>query len=116
MNNDEFDMPLNNRYVEKKRQETKSRMSSVFDEYKELLRDKTHPNNQTPAYDKKLKTTINRLLSAADELDTVNPGEGIFGLIVLSLMSILRVKDRTVELEAENKELKKEINRLKKRK
>lgn len=115
MNDETFDMP-NNRYVERKKQEAKGRMSSIFDEYKELLRDKTHPDNQTPAYNKRLKVTINRLLSAADELDTANPGEGIFGLIVLSLMSTLKVKDRTVELEAEIKELKKEINRLKKRK
>lgn len=114
MSND-FNLP-GNKYLEKKKQMNKDRMSSVFDEYKELLKDSTHPDNQTPAYNKRLKTTVNRLLSAADELDDVNPGEGIFGLIVLSLMSILKVKDRVVTLEADNKKLRQEINRLKKRK
>lgn len=113
-NNEDFNIP-NSRYVEKRKQEAKGRMGGIFDEYKELLRDKTHPKNQTAAYSQKLKTTINRLLSSADELDSVNPGEGIFGLIVLSLMSILKNKDRIVELEVEIRELKREISKLKKR-
>ena len=59
-------------------------------------------------------SVLNRLLIAADELDEVNPGEGIFGLIVLSLRSSLKLKDENVKLQVEVRELKREIGRLKK--
>jgi hypothetical protein len=53
-------------------------------------------------------------LIAADELDGVNPGEGIFGLIVLALRSCLKLRDDNVVLEVEVQELRREISRLKK--
>ena len=51
---------------------------------------------------------------AADELDDVNPGEGIFGLIILSLRSTLKVKDHIVDLEVRVRDLEREVSRLKK--
>jgi hypothetical protein len=108
-----FDMPTN-RYIEAKKQEAKGHLSTVFDEYKTLLKDRTHPDNQNALYNKRVQKTLQRLLSAADNMDAHTPGEGIFGLIVLNLRSTLRVKDENVRLEHKMKEMEKEIKRLKK--
>nr|BDD46179.1 hypothetical protein 16 [bacterium] len=110
---DNLTMP-SSRYLDAKKQEAKSHLTTVFDEYKELLRDKTHPDNQTAIYNKRVQRTLQRLLSSADNMDAITPGEGIFGLIVLALRSILRVKDENVRLEVKIRDLEKEINRLKK--
>jgi hypothetical protein len=107
--------PDGNRYLDAKKMESKRDVEIVFGEFKKLLADKTHPENQTAAYNKNVISTLNRLMVAADSLDSHNPGEGIFGLIILSLRSILKLKDRDVELEVKIKGLEKEINRLKKR-
>ena len=61
--------------------ETKRDIEVVFGEYKKLLADKTHPENQTAAYNKNVISTLNRLMVAADNLDTQNPGEGICVLV-----------------------------------
>tara|TARA_R110002110_G_scaffold23170_7_gene88727 strand:+ start:445 stop:774 length:330 start_codon:yes stop_codon:yes gene_type:complete len=106
-------MPTN-RYLQKKKQDAKGRISTVFDEYKRLLKDKTHPDNQGPVHNKMTQKTLQRLLSAADDMDSITPGEGIFGLIVLCLRSILRVKDENVRLEVRVRELEKELKRLQK--
>jgi len=110
---DRMSMP-SPRYLEAKKQEARGHLTTVFDEYKKLLRDKTHPDNQGKVYDRMVQKTLQRLLSAADDMDSVTPGEGIFGLIVLSLRSTLRVKDDNVRLEVKIKELEKEVKRLKK--
>ena len=110
----DINVPKNNRYMESKRAEAQNSVESAFNEFKKLLVDKTHPDNQTPAYHNNVVSVLNRLLVAADELDASNPGEGIFGLIVLSLRSILKLRDDNVQLEVEIRELKKEIGRLKK--
>ena len=100
-------------YIKNKRS-NKSKAESIFEEYKSLLADKTHPDNQTEAYKKNIIDVLNRLLVCADEMDNENPGQGIFSLIVLSLRSNLRLKDKIIEMEYENKKLKREINNLKK--
>lgn len=110
---DEFEMPKA-RFFEKKKQEAKAKVSKVFDEYKEILRDKTHPKNQKNSYQIKVKKTLQRLLTSADELEESAPGEGIYGLVILSLRSILFLKDKNIELEKEIFELRKEISRMKK--
>lgn len=114
MENEDTIRAPTSKYLESKKQGAKTKVTEVFDEYKELLKDKTHPDNQTPAYNKRVVVTLQRLMSAAADLDDSNPGEGIFGLIILSLRSILIVKDENVKLQVELKELKKEINRLSK--
>ena len=110
----DINVPRNNKYMDSKKGKAQNKIENAFDDFKRLLGDKTHPDNQTPAYHKNVVTTLQRLLIAADEMDGVNPGEGIFGLIVLSLRSCLKLRDSNIELEVEVKELKREINKLKK--
>tara|TARA_B100001027_G_C16077070_1_gene245577 strand:- start:142 stop:495 length:354 start_codon:yes stop_codon:yes gene_type:complete len=110
----EVKVPSNNRYLKSKKAEAQNSVENAFEEFKKLLSDKVHPDNQTPAYHNNVVSVLNRLLIAADELDEVNPGEGIFGLIVLSLRSSLKLKDENVKLQVEVRELKREIGRLKK--
>lgn len=112
----EVNLPKNNKYVESKKRDSKNRIEQVFDEYKGLLRDKTHPDNQTAAYNNNVISVLNRLLVAADELDSVNPGEGIFGLIILCLRTNLKLKDDNTVLEVRMRELELELKRLKKSK
>ena len=45
-------------------------------------------------------------------MDEVNPGEGIFSLIVLSLRCSLKLRDRCNSLEVENRELKNKIKKI----
>lgn len=92
-----------------------SKFEAMVDEYKTLLKDKTHPNNRTAAYDKNAVAIFNRLMVAADELDADNPGAGVFGLIILALRANLSLKDKNLELEVQVKELEKRIHRLEKR-
>ena len=60
-------------------------------------------------------SVLNNLLVSANELDEENPGEGIFSLIVLSLRSSLKLRDRCNLLEVENRELKREVKKLSKK-
>jgi len=99
----------------KNRRPTRSNYEVAIDEYKKFLYDSTHPDNQTMAYNKNLLNTLNKLMVAADERENDNPGEGFYSLIILALRSILHVKDETVKIRAENKNLRIEIKRLKKR-
>ena len=107
-------IPSNNKYMASKKAKVQNVVEKAFDDFKEILSDKTHPDNQTPAYKKNVIATLNRLLVAADELDELNPGEGIFGLIILSLRSSLKLKEDRIKLEAKVSELEREIGRLKK--
>jgi len=109
-------VPKNTKYMDSKKGEAQSNVENAFNDFKKLLSDKTHVDNQTPAYHNNVVSILNRLLVAADELDGVNPGEGIFGLIVLALRSCLKLKDDNTALEVEVRELKREIGRLKKSK
>lgn len=110
MDDQELKMP-SSRYLEKKKLDAKTKITLAFDEYKALLADKTHPDNHTPAYNQRVAKTLQRLLTAADELDSVAPGEGIFGLVVLSLRTGLKLKDQNIKLEKEIKTLRLEMKR-----
>ena len=109
-------IPTNSKYVDSKKNDAQRKVENAFADFKNLLGDKTHPDNQTPAFRNNVVSILNRLLVAADDMDSVNPGEGIFGLIVLSLRSCLKLKNDNLRLEVEMRELSKEINRLKKQK
>jgi hypothetical protein len=115
MMSEELETPGGSNYLNAKKSQAKDKIFQVFDEYKELVNDKTHPDNHTPAYNQKVIKTLQRLLTAADELDSVLPGEGIFGLIGLALRTSLKVKDQNIVLEKEIRDLKLEVKRLKKR-
>ena len=107
-------VPSNNRYLNSKKVEAQSSIEEAFNDYKKLLADKTHPHNQTPAYHNNVVSILNRLLVSADQLDEVNPGEGIFGLIVLCLRSNLKLRDENIKLEVKIRELGLELGRVKK--
>lgn len=110
---DGFEIP-NNNYIQQKVRQTKKNVQTVFDEYKALLADQTHPDNQTKGYKNNIQSTINRLLSLAKEMDEVDPGQGVFGLDILSLLSILKVKNETVRLKVEIRDLKRELKKMQK--
>jgi hypothetical protein len=114
--NDKINVPKNNRYVDSKKRDAQKKVENAFSEYKKILEDKTHPDNQTEGYKNNVISTLNRLLIAADEMDSENPGEGIFGLIVLSLRSNLKLRDEIIKSNVEIRDLRVEINRLKKMK
>ena len=114
MSDDEIKMPAS-KYMESKREQAKNKITEAFDEFKFLVKDKTHPDNQTAAYKKRVSASLQKLFVNAEELDNINPGEGIFGLFALSLNSILAVKNENIKLEKEVRDLKLEIKRLQKR-
>ena len=113
---EKINIPQGNKYMKSKRNDPKSKIEDAFGAFKKLLSDKTHSNNQTASYNKNVISVLNRLMVSADELDSSNPGEGIFGLIILSLRSVLKVKDNVVDLEVRVRDLEREISRLKKSK
>lgn len=114
MMQEEVKGPKNNKYIDSKKNQAKINAENSMSEFKKILSDKTHPDNQTPAYQNNVVHVLNKLLVSADELDSHNPGEGIFGLIVLAIRSVLKIKDENVKLEVELNSLKREIERLKK--
>jgi hypothetical protein len=52
-------------------------------------------------------------LTTADELDKVVSGEGIFGLVILSLRSSLKMRDELIRNEVKLRELERELKKLK---
>ena len=54
---------------------------------------------------------FNRLMVAADELDSQDPGAGVFGLIILSLRASLALKDKNLDLEIKVRELERRLKR-----
>lgn len=111
------DFPQNSHYIKKLKDQNRARQHGVFDEYKELLRDTTHPDNHTPAYKERIKKTLQRLLTIANDVDSNDEtaGEGIFGLMAVTLRSILLVKDENIKLKKELDDLRKEVRRLSKK-
>lgn len=107
----EIKIPRNNMFANRK--SNRQRAEESIANFKKLLDDKIHPDNQTDGYQNNVISTLNNLLVSANELDKENPGEGVFSLIVLSLRSCLKLRDRCNELEVENKNLKREIKKLK---
>lgn len=112
---DEVQIPQNSSYLDAKRQEVQRRFSTVLDEFKKLLGDKTHPENQTASYHKNIQGILGRMLSVADEADQQTPGSGLWALLAVSLRSHLRMKDELVKQEVRIREMELEIKRLKQR-
>lgn len=109
------DNKIGSAYLKQMEQNAGAQIAKAFDEYKALMQEKIHPQNQTPAYHKKVQGIINRVMSAAYAMDEVNPGQGIFALFALSLSTNVKLKDKMIELEVENNRLKKNLNSLKKK-
>ena len=109
--NEDLHLPKNSAYMQAKMNDTKARFSGVLDEFKKILADKTHPDNQTSGYHNNVKSILTRLLTTSDELDKVSPGEGIFGLLILSLRSSLKMKDEIIRAEVRIRNLEKMLER-----
>jgi len=106
-----INIPTNN-YLKNKKRNPRKKAEGAFQEFKKLMDDKTHPDNQTEGYKNNVVSTLNSLLVSANELDEDNPGEGIFSLIILSLRSSLKLRDRCNKLEVENRELKRGLKKM----
>ena len=107
----DFNMPKNNSYLNSKKIKVKTAAESAIADYNNLINDKTHEDNQGQAYKNNEMSILNRLLVAADELDSKNPGEGIFSLIVLALRTNIKLKNKIIDLEMKVKSLKTELKR-----
>ena len=57
-------VPKNTKYMDAKKGEAQSNVESAFNDFKKLLSDKTHADNQTPAYQNNVVSTLNRCLAA----------------------------------------------------
>ena len=106
----DINIPSNN-YLNSQKPNPRKKSEEAIESFKSLLEDKTLPENRTESHKKNEIHTLNSLLVSANELDQINPGEGIFSLIVLSLRSSLKLKDRINELEVENRKLKIELKK-----
>lgn len=111
--NDDVEIPSSSSFLDSKKQEVRIKFTSSLEEFKKILADKTHPDNQTAAYHNNVKSILSRLLSTADSLDKVFPGEGLFGLIVMSFRSSLKIKDEMIKMEVRIRDLELEIKKLK---
>ena len=67
--NDDVEIPSGSSFLESKKQEARSRFTSALEDFKKILSDKTHPDNQTTAYHNNVKSILSRMLSFADSLD-----------------------------------------------
>lgn len=112
---DDVDIPSGSSFLEGKREEARKRFASSLEDFKKLLSDKTHPDNQTQAFQANVRSILSRMLASADALDKVFPGEGLFGLIAISLRSNLKIKDELLKQEVKIRDLEIEIKRLKTR-
>lgn len=110
---EDINIPKNNQYLDSKKDDSRKRMEKSILEFNKILNDKTAPENQTSGYENNVKTMLNGLLVSANDLDNINPGEGIFSLIILCIRSILKLRDKNTELEIQVKKLSNEITKLK---
>lgn len=111
-NQNDVELPKGSSYLNSKLEEAKTRFYNTVEEFKKLLADKTHPDQQTNAYHNNVKSILGRLLSTSDDLDKLNQGEGLFSLIILCLRSSLKTKDEIIRLEVKIRELEREIKKI----
>ena len=110
----DINVPKESIYYKRKQNNPKKKAERAINDFKNLMNDKTHPDNQTEGYRNNVISVLNNLFVAADELDNINPGEGIFSLIALALRSSLKMRDKNIELEVKLRKLELEIKRLNK--
>ncbi len=110
---EDVEIPSSSSFLNSRKDEARKRFAQTIDEFKKLLSDKTHPDNQTQAYQNNEKSILSRMLSSADELDKVFPGEGFFGLIAINLRTSLKLKGELIKMEVRMRELEMEVKRLK---
>lgn len=89
------------------------RLEGAMSGFKDLIKDKLHPENQSKAYKDNVSSILTHLLSEANELDMNSPGKGFFSLIVLCLRTDLELKDMIIKQDVRIKDLERDIRRLK---
>lgn len=78
----------------------------AIDEYKAILKDSVHPDNQNIPYKKREQLALEKMIRGASELDSLmeEPGAGIFGLISLLFRSNLYLKNEIIKVRKEMKQ------------
>jgi len=109
----EADMP-SSRYINRRKTEAKKKLWSIIDDFKAILRDSVHPDNQNNAYEKRVQGILSKMMVSANELDIASeePGNGIFSLLVISFRSSLYLKNEIIKLRKEIKDLRLEVKKL----
>jgi len=95
------------RYMESKKIQNAQRdLLRAIDEYKAILKDSVHPQNQNPTYKKREQHALDHMIKGASDLDSLmeEPGAGIFGLISLLFRSNLYLKNELVKVRREMKQ------------
>lgn len=110
---DDFRLPESSSYMNSRKEDVRKKFVECLEDFKKLLADKTHPDNQTNAYHSNVKSVLTRMLSSADSLDKIFPGEGIFGLIAMNFRSNLKLKDQIILMEVRIRELENEVRKSK---
>ncbi len=77
----------------------------AIDEFKAILKDSVHPENQNEAYKQVEQLALDKMIRGASELDSLldEPGAGIFGLISLLFRSNLYLKNEIIKIRRELK-------------
>ena len=95
------------KYMESKKiRDAQTDMLRAIDEYKAVLKDSVHPDNQNVAYKKREQHALDKMIRGASDLDSLmdEPGAGIFGLISLLFRSNLYLKNEIIKVRKELKQ------------
>jgi hypothetical protein len=86
----------------------------AIDEYKAILKDSVHPDNQNDNYKKREQIAIDKVIKGASDLDFTldSPGAGIFGVISLLFRSVLYLKNEIIKVRKEFKKNEIEIMKM----
>lgn len=93
--------------------QAKRQFEKLMIQFNQFLQDKILPENKSNGQMGAESDFVMRLLMAANELDSVNPPEGTFGLITLLIREGFVMRDNKNRLEYDLKVLKQELNKLK---
>jgi len=99
--------------LDRKIVQAKRQMEKMMIEFHKYLEDKMLPENKSQGQLKQETDFLLRLFDAALKLDEVNPPEGTFGMITLMVRIGFVMRDNLNRQDYENKQLKQEINKLK---
>lgn len=93
-------------YMESKKiRDAQNDLIRAIDEYKLILKDSVHPENQNAAYKQVEQSALDKMIRGASDLDSLadQPGAGIFGLISLLFRSNLYLKNEIIKIRKELK-------------
>ena len=93
--------------------QAKRQLEKLALQFNQFLQDKTLPENKSQGKLAEESDYVMRLLIAANELDVVNPPEGMFALITLLIREGFIMRDNNNKLDYKISLLQKEISKLK---